>query len=71
MENRVRSPAVGFEVRHEALHAGVNVKGVRIYRMVRASSAKAAPRLHPYPLSPYCSITLHRARPDLIFATIP
>ena len=26
MENRVRSPAVGFEIRHEALHAGVNVK---------------------------------------------
>lgn len=26
MENRVRSPAVGFEIRHEALHAGVNIK---------------------------------------------
>ena len=26
MENRVRSPAVGFEVRHEALHADVNIK---------------------------------------------
>ena len=26
MENRVRSPAVGFEIRYEALHAGVNIK---------------------------------------------
>ena len=26
MENRVHSPAVGFEIRHEALHAGINIK---------------------------------------------
>ena len=26
MEDRVRSPAVGFEIRHEALHAGVDVE---------------------------------------------
>ena len=45
-----------------------SISRLRIYRMVRASSAKAAPRLHPYPLSPCYNTTLHRARNPILYS---
>ena len=44
-----------------------SISRLRIYRMVRASSA-TAPRLHPYPLSPCYNTTLHRARNPILYS---
>ena len=43
-------------------------QGVRVYRMVRAFSARTALRLHPYPLSPCYNTTLHRARSPILYS---
>ncbi len=64
MENRAGRPSVGFEVRPETLHAGVDSIG----RTVRVSSARGALRLHPYPLSPCYNTTLHRARNPILYS---
>ena len=45
-----------------------SISRLRIYRMVRASSARGALRLHPYPLSPCCNTTLRRARNPILYS---
>ena len=40
----------------------------RVYRTVRASSARGALRLHPYPLSPCYNTTLHWARGAILYS---
>ena len=53
---------------HSERSLGPRHPSVRVYRTVRASSAKAALRPYPYPISPCYSAKPHRARSPILYS---
>ncbi len=67
VEDRIGCPAVGFEVRPN-YPCKCRYPFFRVCRRVRASSARKAPRLHPYLPFPCYNARLRRARSPTLYS---